>query len=150
MSLEELRELPSSIIDLGSHTRTHPFLPKLDEQRAIDEIGTSRVKLSEMLGRECTLFAFPYGAFTADLVNICRRAGYQRIFTTLPYPAELGPHEFVSGRVTVEPTDWQIEFALKLRGAYQWLPLAFDAKRKLKNLFARRADFTSPMRHPSG
>jgi len=150
MSLEELRELPRSIIDLGSHTRTHPFLPRLDEQKASDEIGTSRMKLGEMLGTECTLFAFPYGAFTPGLVNVCRRAGYQRIFTTLPYPANLGPNEFVSGRVTVEPTDWQIEFALKLRGAYRWLPLAFDAKRKLKSLLVRKAEFTRPLGHPSG
>jgi peptidoglycan/xylan/chitin deacetylase (PgdA/CDA1 family) len=150
MSLEELRELPSGLISLGSHTRTHPFLPKLDEQAASDEIGGSRLKLREMLGRECTLFAFPYGAFTPALVSVCRRAGYQRIFTTLPYTAQLGPDEFVSGRVTVEPTDWQIEFALKLRGAYQWLPAAFATKRKLKNLFSRKTDFGRPLRHQAG
>lgn len=149
MSLEELQELPGSI-DLGSHTRTHPFLPKLDEQRASDEITISRLKLSEMLGRECTLFAFPYGAFTPELVNVCRRAGYHRIFTTLPYTAQLGPDEFVSGRVTVEPTDWPIEFALKLRGAYQWLPRAFGAKRKIKSLFSRKTEFGTPVRHQAG
>ncbi len=85
-----------------------------------------------MLGREFTLFAFPYGAFNERLINICKEAGYKRIFTTLPYPAELGPGEFVSGRVTVDPTDWPIEFYLKLSGAYRWLPIAFATKKKLR------------------
>ncbi len=139
MSLGELLALPEGLITLGSHTRQHPFLPDLTDAEARDEIGVSRTKLSAMLGREVELFAFPYGAFDERLIEICRQCGYQRIFTTLPYPARLGPSEFVSGRVTVEPTDWPLEFSLKLRGAYRWLPMAFSAKRKLKRLFGNRA-----------
>jgi peptidoglycan/xylan/chitin deacetylase (PgdA/CDA1 family) len=138
MSLDELHRLPADLISLGSHTRTHPFLPKLSKEEARDEIANSRIRLGQMLARDLTLFAFPYGAFNEGLVNICRDAGYQRIFTTLPYPAELGPDEFVSGRVTVEPTDWPIEFYLKLTGSYRWLPAAFAAKKKLKSMFAGR------------
>jgi peptidoglycan/xylan/chitin deacetylase (PgdA/CDA1 family) len=136
MSLEELRALPADLISLGSHTRTHAFLPNLTEDEARDEIVVSRLELAKMLNRECTLFAFPYGAFNERLINICREAGYKRIFTTLPYPAELGPGEFVSGRVTVDPTDWTIEFYLKLSGAYRWLPIAFATKKKLRRIFA--------------
>jgi peptidoglycan/xylan/chitin deacetylase (PgdA/CDA1 family) len=150
MSLGELRLLPADLICLGSHTRTHPFLPKLNEEQARDEIARSRAKLGQMLDRECTLFAFPYGAFSEGLVNICRESGYQRIFTTLPYPAQLGPDEFVSGRVPVEPTDWPIEFYLKLCGSYRWLPVAFAAKRKFKALFAKDALVDSPMGSQSG
>jgi len=147
MSVDELKQLPADLISLGSHTRTHPFLPKLNREQAIDEIATSRVKLERLLNREFTLFAFPYGAFNENLINICREAGYKRIFTTLPYPAELGSKEFVSGRVTVEPTDWPIEFYLKLSGAYRWLPVAFAAKKKLKSLFAAFGAVGRPL-HP--
>jgi peptidoglycan/xylan/chitin deacetylase (PgdA/CDA1 family) len=147
MSLEELRQLPADLISLGSHTRTHPFLPTLTDDDARDEIAFSRIKLCQMLGRDITLFAFPYGAFNERLINICREAGYQRIFTTLPYPAELGREEFVSGRVTVEPTDWPIEFSLKLAGAYRWLPIAFAAKRKIKATFAPGGAVQRPL-HP--
>jgi peptidoglycan/xylan/chitin deacetylase (PgdA/CDA1 family) len=147
MSVDELKQLPADLISLGSHTRTHPFLPKLNREQAIDEIATSRVKLERLLNREFTLFAFPYGAFNENLINICRETGYKRIFTTLPYPAELGSKEFVSGRVTVEPTDWPIEFYLKLSGAYRWLPVAFAAKKKLKSLFAASGSVGRPL-HP--
>ena len=103
-----------------------------------------------MLGREFDLFAFPYGGFNQDLIKICREAGYKRIFTTLPYPAELGPGEFVSGRVSVEPTDWPIEFSLKLDGAYRWLPIAFAAKRKLKRIFTLKGAMERPLHPQSG
>jgi peptidoglycan/xylan/chitin deacetylase (PgdA/CDA1 family) len=150
MSLDELRALPADLISLGSHTRTHAFLPRLTEEDARDEIAMSRVRLGQMLGRDFTLFAFPYGAFNEGLITICKEAGYQRIFTTLPYPAELGSQEFVSGRVTVEPTDWPIEFYLKLSGAYRWLPFAFATKRKLKRIFATGGAAERPLHPQSG
>jgi peptidoglycan/xylan/chitin deacetylase (PgdA/CDA1 family) len=137
MSLEELLQLPSDLIVLGCHTRRHPRLTAISDEEARDEIIVSRARLSEMLGRECNLFAFPFGAFNKRLIEVCREGGYQRVFTTLPYPAELGPVEFVSGRVTAEPTDWPIEFFLKLRGSYSWLPMAFAAKRNLKAFFSK-------------
>ena len=145
MSLEELLQLPAELIALGSHTRRHPFLPRLTDAEARDEIAVSRAKLSDMLGRECSLFAFPYGAFDERLIEICQQSGYRRIFTTLPYPAHLGPSEFVSGRVTVEPTDWPIEFFLKLHGSYRWLPVAFAAKRGLTK-FRAQAEADRPVR----
>jgi hypothetical protein len=60
---------------------------------------------------------------------LCREAGYERIFTTLPVFAFAEPGEFVVGRVRVDPTDWPLEFRLKLAGAYRWLPAAFAFKR---------------------
>ena len=139
MSLDELRALPADLVTLGSHTQTHPFLPRLNEREARDEISLSRAKLAQMFGREFTLFAFPYGAFNNSLIHICRESGYQRIFTTLPYVAELGFEEFVSGRVSAEPTDWQVEFYLKLYGAYRWLPTVSGAKKRLKSMFISSA-----------
>jgi hypothetical protein len=47
----------------------------------------------------------------------------------------LQPDEFVTGRIDVQPTDWQIEFRLKVLGAYRWLPHAFAVKRALLNGF---------------
>ncbi len=77
-----------------------------------------------MLGREFDFIRLSvWRVLIEDLINICREAGYKRIFTTLPYPAELGPGEFVSGRVTVDPTDWPIEFYSEIERS---IPLAAD------------------------
>jgi peptidoglycan/xylan/chitin deacetylase (PgdA/CDA1 family) len=130
MSVEELRELPSELITIGSHCLSHPFLPSLSEDQATLEISESRKKLSSILSREITLFSFPYGAFNQRLLDICRGAGYRRVFTILPRLAFRSPQEFATGRVTADPTDWPLEFRLKVLGAYRWLPSGIAAKRK--------------------
>ena len=149
MSSEELLRLPSDLISLGSHSRTHAYLPALKNEDARNEIAYSRVKLSKVLGREIKLFSFPYGGVNSRLVATCREAGYERVVNTLPYLARLGSGEFVSGRVWTEPTDWRIEFYLKLKGAYCWLPVALRAKRTLKGLFSRLGDQEAPLRPES-
>jgi peptidoglycan/xylan/chitin deacetylase (PgdA/CDA1 family) len=138
MSLEQIRALPESLVTIGSHTLTHPLLPSINLDQAKREIALSRAKLEEQLHRRIVLFSFPYGGFNQKLVEICREAGYQRIFSTLPHFAFKEPHEFVTGRVPVDPTDWPLEFRLKLAGAYRWSPWAFELKRKIfGNAFAQ-------------
>lgn len=131
MSVGQLRRLPSGLVSVGSHTMTHPLLPSMTEAEARREISGSRAKLEEILNKRITLFSFPYGAFNQRLVECCREAGYERVFTTLPTLAFSDSREFATGRVRVDPTDWTLEFCLKLCGAYRWLPFAFALKRKL-------------------
>ena len=131
MSLDQIRALPVDLVTIGSHTSSHPYLPSLTEEDARREITRSRIKIEEILGRKVQLFSFPFGGFNEKLVDICRSAGYQRVFTTLPQFAFEDPREFVVGRVRVDPTDWPLEFHLKLTGAYNWLPKAFAIKRKI-------------------
>jgi peptidoglycan/xylan/chitin deacetylase (PgdA/CDA1 family) len=143
MSIEQLRHLSSELVTVGSHTLTHPNLCLVDQAQACREISDSRTELQRILNIDVSLFSFPYGAFNSTLIQTCRDAGYERVFTTLPVLAFGGLKEFVSGRVTVEPTDWPIEFRLKILGAYRWLPLAFALKRKLRSGFS--ADTRSGM-----
>jgi peptidoglycan/xylan/chitin deacetylase (PgdA/CDA1 family) len=131
MTEQQLRELPSDLVAIGSHTMTHPKLPSLDDNQLRQEILGSRTKLEKMLGREVKLFSFPYGASDARVVEKCREGGYNRVFTALPILAFTEPKEFITGRVRIEPTDWPIEFRLKLAGAYRWLPSAYIWKRRI-------------------
>jgi peptidoglycan/xylan/chitin deacetylase (PgdA/CDA1 family) len=126
---ERLAQLPAEMTTIGSHTLTHPKLPTLGAAEAERELRLSKAHLEEMLKRPIKIFSFPYGAFDKNLVSLCENAGYERVFTTLPLLAFRTPSEFVTGRVGVEPTDWNLEFYLKLMGAYRWLPYAFSIKR---------------------
>jgi peptidoglycan/xylan/chitin deacetylase (PgdA/CDA1 family) len=128
---QRLRELPADLTTIGSHTLTHPKLPMLGIAEAERELRLSKAQLEGMLKRKVGTFSFPYGAFDENLVTMCRTAGYERVFTTLPQMAFSDPAEFVTGRVGVEPTDWGLEFYLKLMGAYRWLPYAFSLKRSM-------------------
>lgn len=141
MTLEALRALPENLVTIGSHTVTHPMLTRIAKEAAEREITTSRSVLESLLNRKITLFSFPFGDFDESLVEVCRNAGYERVFTTLPGYAFAGADEFVVGRVRVDPTDWPLEFRLKLAGAYGWLPRAFAVKRRLASSPLARAIF---------
>jgi peptidoglycan/xylan/chitin deacetylase (PgdA/CDA1 family) len=131
MTADQLMKLPADLVVIGSHTLTHPNLLEVDQKEAMRQIRGSRIALEELLKREVKLFSFPYGAFDADLVKQCRQAGYERVFTTLPEFALAEPTAFTIGRVSVEPTDWPLEYRLKLMGGYNWLPPVFSLKRKV-------------------
>jgi peptidoglycan/xylan/chitin deacetylase (PgdA/CDA1 family) len=131
VSADVIKSWPKDLVTVGSHTLTHPWLPSSSEQDARAEVTESRSRLRELIGGDVRLFSFPYGASTDGLIQMCREAGYQRVFTSTPVLGFSDPYEFVSGRVKTEPTDWPLEFHLKVMGAYRWLPKAFALKRKL-------------------
>jgi len=135
MTLDQVRKMSSALVRFGAHTLTHPVLTSLDEQTARKEILESRLRLQELVGQDIPLFSFPYGAFNPRLVCLCREAGYERVFTTLPAPVRT--HEFVVGRTPVEPTDSKLEFRLKLFGAYRWVGFASSLKAQAKGLVGR-------------
>jgi peptidoglycan/xylan/chitin deacetylase (PgdA/CDA1 family) len=128
---EQLRSLSPELIQVGSHTHTHPLLTRISEVQARSELALSRTRLQAIVGRDVKLFSFPYGAYNDDLIAWCRESGYDKVFTTLPRSASAGPEEFVVGRVAVYPYDVPLEFSLKLSGAYRWWFGAVEFKRKL-------------------
>jgi peptidoglycan/xylan/chitin deacetylase (PgdA/CDA1 family) len=130
MTCDELRSLPE-IIEFGSHGLSHPHLARIDMSRVVDEVATSRHKLEELLGKQISLFAFPYGDYDERVVETCRSAGYERVFAIDPRPADLRGRDFVRGRVPVEPTDGRLFFHLKASGAYAWMTHASALKRRL-------------------
>ena len=134
MTAEQLKALPTEGLHFGSHTRTHPVLTKLDESKARDELINSRRELETLLGRAIEAFSFPYGAYNGRLIQLCREAGYERVFTTDPVFAFQRKDDFVVGRVAAEPTDGGLEFRLKMAGAYRWVKAASDLKQKLRGL----------------
>jgi peptidoglycan/xylan/chitin deacetylase (PgdA/CDA1 family) len=140
LTAEQLREISGKII-IGSHSSTHPVLTELDQAAARREIEDSRRHLEAIIGTPVTLFSFPYGEFSKDVLTFCKDAGYQRVFTISPELALVDPREFVSGRVQVDPTDSPLELRLKMAGCYRWLPYAFTVKRALfKTLTFRLRD----------
>jgi len=145
MSAEQLCSLPVDLVSIGSHTVSHPFLPELSPENASRELLESKAALENLLKREVSAFSFPFGGFSPGLVELCRQSGYRRIFTTMPaFAFAADSNEFAVGRVRVDPTDWPIEFRLKLAGAYNWLPMAFALKRRLRSSVAANRPVSKP------
>ncbi len=126
---EQLLNVPSDLVTIGSHTMTHPDLTAVPQSQARREIWDSRDALQRCLHRPVQLMAFPHGRYNETLVGWCRDAGYERVFSS--EPTSFNSSTYVVGRVMVDPSDWAFEFRLKASGAYEWLPVAFRIKRKM-------------------
>jgi peptidoglycan/xylan/chitin deacetylase (PgdA/CDA1 family) len=72
LSWEHVEELSRHGIEFGGHTRTHPDLTKLSEEDAIAEVAESKKALEDMLGREATTFAYPYGKHNGQVRQIVK------------------------------------------------------------------------------
>lgn len=130
VTAEQLRSIPAERLSIGSHTLSHPRLTSLNDADATREIVSSRFVLEEALGRRVTLFSVPFGAFDDRIIRICRAAGYERVFTSRHTNMSGRDLPFLVGRVATQPSDWPIEFRLKLLGAYAWLPYASSLKQR--------------------
>jgi peptidoglycan/xylan/chitin deacetylase (PgdA/CDA1 family) len=67
------------LVEIGTHTVSHPVLSTLPAAAQQDEIRYSKFHLEEVLGREVTSFAYPHGlksTYTADTVALVRDAGF--------------------------------------------------------------------------
>jgi peptidoglycan/xylan/chitin deacetylase (PgdA/CDA1 family) len=118
---EQLRRVSRNPwVVIGAHSITHPNFLTLDEVQARAELAQSKAELERVVGREVSLFSFPHGRCNARLIEWARDAGYRRVFTISPDWAYQAPGEYVTGRVAVEPSDWSVEFRLKLKGAFRW------------------------------
>ena len=67
------------LIDVGSHSVTHPMFSALPLPQQCTEIQNSKAALEEILGRPVTSFAYPYGSksdYTQNTAKTVERAGY--------------------------------------------------------------------------
>lgn len=142
VSADQLLELPGDLITIGSHTISHAWLTSATAAEAREEITASRHSLKSLLNRDIELFSFPFGGYNDALIDLCREAGYTRVFTIIPRLAFRDSQEFVTGRIEVNPSDWPLEFRLKLLGAYRWLPPVFSLKQKVRALLSSNESLT--------
>jgi peptidoglycan/xylan/chitin deacetylase (PgdA/CDA1 family) len=76
----ELREMADSgLVEIGSHTVTHPILSSLTDEESWCELTDSREQLEQGLGGKVTAFCYPNGKagdFRRDQVEQVKAAGY--------------------------------------------------------------------------
>jgi len=127
----QLNALPADLITIGSHSVSHIKLTDVEESLARKEIFKSKETLEKILNKKVTLFSAPFATLDEKLSNLFVEAGYKRVFLNIPAFPATETDSYIMGRTSVEPTDWPMEFYLKLVGAYQWLPLAIQIKNRL-------------------
>lgn len=76
MDWEQLALLQESGWEVGSHTCSHPHLPRLPDAALADELTRSRERIEERLRRPCESVAYPYGDVDHRVVRAAAAAGY--------------------------------------------------------------------------
>jgi len=126
-------------VDFGSHGVMHADLALLTEDGVRDELQNSKTTLEGIVGREIRAFSFPYGSHGPRELRLAREAGYKFFYDSTPQQSVSTMVEGLLGRVDVQPTDWNIEFRLKLCGAYRWVRWASVWKGRIRTWFAGSA-----------
>jgi len=81
MDESQVREWLSAGHQIGAHTCTHPRLSQLSEAQAKEEISASRKKLEDRFGVPIENFAYPYGDYNENTVELVREAGFNTACT---------------------------------------------------------------------
>ena len=123
---ERLRELAERGVEIGSHTCSHPHLPRLGDDELDRELRESRARLEDEVRRPCRFFAYPFGDEDGRVRAATRRAGYEAAFAL---PGDVAaPDDFAVPRLGVWRRDTLPRLTLKLGLADgrrpAWLPEA--------------------------
>jgi peptidoglycan/xylan/chitin deacetylase (PgdA/CDA1 family) len=133
VSADELKQLARQYkIEFGSHTVHHPNLVELSLDEARAELRDSRETLESLLERKIHSISFPYGSYRAREIKLAQETGYEFCFSISPQRLVGGIQPGLIGRVSVHPSDWDLEFKLKVLGAYRWQAWASACKQKIK------------------
>ena len=93
------------LIEVGAHTITHPFFETLPVSLQHTEVQQSKSMLEDKIGKRVTNFAYPYGVYTPETVEIVRKAGFDSACSTINDTVWRGSDIFQLPRVFIEDCD---------------------------------------------
>lgn len=80
----EVRRLPVERVrslyeghEVGSHSRTHPYMSSLTQEELLFEMGQDKADLEELFGREVAGFALPFRFYSEIIADCARRCGFE-------------------------------------------------------------------------
>lgn len=100
---DEVREMDHDGIEIGSHTRTHPILTRVDDASLRRELCESRARLEEILARRVELFCYPNGNVDERVRRETELAGYTSAVTVDPGLVHVGNDPLALKRLAADP-----------------------------------------------
>lgn len=85
MSWQQIREMSAKGVTFANHSLNHDYLVRLKDgesrqdwaRRIRSDLEQAQHRLQQELGKAPFLFAYPYGEFNLDLINIVKELGYK-------------------------------------------------------------------------
>ncbi len=125
MNWNEIKEMSDSgIIDIESHTVSHPWLTSLDDASLKNELIESKRILKEKLGKDINFLCYPMGVYDERVKSATQAAGYKAAFGTKPTRLSPNYDIYEIKRVRISPTaNNQFVFAIKLSGYHAFFKI---------------------------
>jgi peptidoglycan/xylan/chitin deacetylase (PgdA/CDA1 family) len=124
----EIDEMRERGFAFGSHTITHPSLPRLGRDEQMSELADSRAQLARRLGAVDSL-AYPFGDHSAETRRIALDAGYRSMMEVGGVNDPLDPRRVARVQIT----------AATVAGFFAELEVATPLKALLQRWVGRRA-----------
>ena len=123
MTWDQIADCVAQGVEIGSHTRTHPSLPRLDNEALRSEIRGSKEHIEQRVGCTVASFCYPYGEYDTRAVDVVRESGFAGAVTT-----RFGNDDFRGGALELprlgmnrtSAPDWlsqKLYFTAALRGS---------------------------------
>lgn len=144
--VKEMAEHPE--ITIGSHTCSHPHLPRLDDGSARREITESRQRIALNIGKPVDLFCYPSGDYGVRELQYVKDAGYLAAVTVSPGKNRNTTDPYALRRTEISDKDSTTQLQKKLEGAYDPIHRVLDHRRRRR--FAQLARYATGNREARG
>lgn len=81
MTSSEITTVMDNGIDIQNHTVSHPFLNQMSYDKQYAEINDATAALKTLTGKTTNVFAYPYGAYNTDTINVLKNLQFDGAFT---------------------------------------------------------------------
>jgi peptidoglycan/xylan/chitin deacetylase (PgdA/CDA1 family) len=104
MTKEEIKLLSQSPLStIGCHGYYHNDLSKISLHKASDEIIRSKQFIENITGKEIDAFAFPYGAYSREVITVAKSTGFTKLLAMDFLFPENYSDPVMKERLTVNP-----------------------------------------------
>jgi peptidoglycan/xylan/chitin deacetylase (PgdA/CDA1 family) len=118
LTWDEVREMHTLGMTLGSHTMTHPNLPNAGLEAARREVELSKATIEREIGAPVTMFSYPNGGadryMTPEVAQVVRDTGFAAATTSRNAFADAKSDLFALERVQVTERLEDLAFALEV------------------------------------
>lgn len=83
LTIEQVKQISNNkFVSIGSHSVSHPILPKCSYEKSAFEISQSKKAIEGWTGNAVTHFAYPNGDYTKREIDLLKQNGYTIAFST--------------------------------------------------------------------
>ena len=129
LSISQIEELSQyKNIEFGSHSYSHKNLQKLTLKDLEFEILDSKKWLEDNLNLPIRTFAYPFGKYDDRSLKILKSSDYNHAFNTKFGFVNNKKNNFEIPRIDIWNNDTISDFALKIKGKFNWLNFFYNLK----------------------